>query len=501
MNTNFTKYKTDLTVARAVKTLAAAVGVGMLFAGGLLLLVRLEVAQIKAVWCWVVGIAAAVLTAAAAWLLQMRSDLAVAKELDKRFGLDERVQTMMEFSGKEGAMLALQRADADKALAAVPELRVSMRSFIAFTLVLLVGLATLITALVIPAPEPPEPTPMPDEPFALTEIQAAAIAELIEYVEGSDMTEPYRSELGLRLKDLLAALRLAETENEKNTLLSDAQKYVYEKTDESSSAVEIINALWLSAQDSVKLLAVALNYYDWSVAEDWDTFARKYAEVRKSFIHPDSLSESADGALMAEETAAKLSSAASAITVALVKSGIPSTDPLYAALAGLAGGSEQTGEAGSLASVAALAAELGYSRLESAIDAAMTEHNALICSALDENLTNTGVGEYVMTRLAAILGGSVPRLERPTLREASSSDGTGGGENEGGGVGGIGDGTVYGSDELVLDPYTDEYVEYGTLIDRYYSLMFGKMQDGGYTDEEKDAMEKYFQILYGGFEE
>ena len=31
--------------------------------------------------------------------------------------------------------------------------------------------------------------------------------------------------------------------------------------------------------------------------------------------------------------------------------------------------------------------------------------------------------------------------------------------------------------------------------------MFGKLQNGNYTDEEKLAMEKYFDILYGGFDE
>ena len=33
-----------------------------------------------------------------------------------------------------------------------------------------------------------------------------------------------------------------------------------------------------------------------------------------------------------------------------------------------------------------------------------------------------------------------------------------------------------------------EYVEYGKIIDAYYSKMFGKVQDGNYTEEEKKAM-------------
>ena len=54
---------------------------------------------------------------------------------------------------------------------------------------------------------------------------------------------------------------------------------------------------------------------------------------------------------------------------------------------------------------------------------------------------------------------------------------------------------------MVLDPMTNKYVEYGTILERYYKLMFGKVEDGDYTEQEKEAMEKYFAILYGGFEE
>ncbi len=500
MNTNFGKYKFGLTVARIVKTVAAALGVGMIFAGALLLLVRLELWQIERYWCVISGACSALVTAAVVWLLLMRSDLAVAKELDKRFRLDERVQTMMEFSGEDGAMLTLQREDTDKALAAIPSLRLNPLSFIGYVAVLLVGVALIVTAFIVPPPVHTDPPPPPEEPFALTDIQAAAITELIGYVEASDMTEPYRTEIALRLSDLLAALRLVDTVNERDELLGDAQKYIFEKTDESSSAVEIINALWQSSQEAAKLLAEALNYYAWPADGGWDVFAEDYGAVRDSFLHPDASKGDADVALMAEETVTRLKSAASAITVSLVKSGIASADSLYAVLLSLAGDGEAA-EPESFTSLANRSEGLGYAELQLAIDTILTSHNGAICAAIDENLENTGVGEYVMTRLASILGGAVPKFERPTLRESSASDGAGGGENEGGGIGGIGDGTIYGSDDLVLDPYTDKYVEYGTLIDRYYSLMFGKLQDGDYTDEEKDAMEKYFQILYGGFEE
>ena len=72
-------------------------------------------------------------------------------------------------------------------------------------------------------------------------------------------------------------------------------------------------------------------------------------------------------------------------------------------------------------------------------------------------------------------------------------------ENEGGTEGGgVGDGAIFGSNDLVLDPVTGQYVEYGTLLDKYYAVVFEKLQNGSYNDEQKKMIENYFALLYGG---
>ena len=50
----------------------------------------------------------------------------------------------------------------------------------------------------------------------------------------------------------------------------------------------------------------------------------------------------------------------------------------------------------------------------------------------------------------------------------------------------------------MLDPLTGEYVEYGTLLDKYFSVMNSKLENGGYTEQQKEAIKKYFALLYGG---
>ena len=105
-----------------------------------------------------------------------------------------------------------------------------------------------------------------------------------------------------------------------------------------------------------------------------------------------------------------------------------------------------------------------------------------------------------MKSLGVILDVEIPVFERFTFNEYSSSGGSS--SEEGVGTGGaISGGTEYGSDELIYDPYTNTYLPYGEVLDRYYALMIGSVDSGNYTEKEREALMKYFSILYGGFEE
>ena len=103
-------------------------------------------------------------------------------------------------------------------------------------------------------------------------------------------------------------------------------------------------------------------------------------------------------------------------------------------------------------------------------------------------------------RIAAIMNTPLPSLERPRFSDGTSGGG-GSSDEETGGGGAISGGTEYGSDDLVYDPYTNSYVPYGEVLDRYYALIIGGIENGNHTEEERAALMKYFSILYGGFEE
>ena len=128
----------------------------------------------------------------------------------------------------------------------------------------------------------------------------------------------------------------------------------------------------------------------------------------------------------------------------------------------------------------------------------MFAYNSIIFKSLSDHKVNTDTGEYAVTRICNLFGYKAPAFERPRLIN-SSIDSDGGNDEGGGGGGAIGGGATFGSDDLVYDPNTGEYVEYGEILARYYAIMYGKVDAGAYTEEEKTALEKYFAILQDGF--
>ena len=67
------------------------------------------------------------------------------------------------------------------------------------------------------------------------------------------------------------------------------------------------------------------------------------------------------------------------------------------------------------------------------------------------------------------------------------------------GSGGLGTGDViYGSNDLVFDPYTNTYRPYGEVFNDYLVRADEQIRDGKTSDEIREAVENYFDILYGG---
>lgn len=500
MGEHFLKFKKKAFAVRLIKSILLGGAVGMLLSGIFLPLFKFEVIKANPILSLPIGVGGALLAGGIGYLLLQNSDKALAKRLDEEFSLDEKVQTMLAFEHSKGTIFNLQRKDANDSLSKVAVKSFKFKRLWIYILCFIIGATSLTTGFLLnPVEEAKEP--IPKEEFSLTDIQKVAMQELIVYVNNSQMQSPYKESVASSLTDLLAQLEKATLKSQKDDALKTAIDEIYRQTDESSTAVELMNALWSTQLQNAQRLAEALNYYEWP-KDAWNTYVEKIAEFRTSFVHTDATAENPDEEKMATETGELLAKIESNVNVSLSRAGVSTEDGLFIQLTRFAT-ADETFEDGShvygCTVLSGMVETLGYEKTQKELDATFIAVQSEIFRALEQHSVNTGTGEYAMNKLRELFFCSVPQFERPNFYTVSEGDGGTDGDDAGV-IGGIGSDVVYGSDDQVLDPLTNTYVEYGKILSTYYEIMFAKTEDGNYTDEEKQAMEKYFAILYGGFE-
>lgn len=112
---------------------------------------------------------------------------------------------------------------------------------------------------------------------------------------------------------------------------------------------------------------------------------------------------------------------------------------------------------------------------------------------------------FVRARVANILGVSASQLPELDLGGEIGIGGGNGGDgedNKGDGNNGGGWGTgdeKFGSNDLIYNPLTGEYVPYGELLKEYEAKM--AEQADGLPQDIRSFMEEYFKLLYGGIKD
>ena len=479
----------------------------MLTAGVLMILSKLEIITLLHLFSALIGIGAALAVGVPVFFLLGGSDASFARRLDSELGLNERVQTMVAYRDASGEMLELQREDTEKTLAGFSLKELRIKRIAIYIAALCVGLACLAVGIFMTKPAE-EPDAAPVAPFELSAMQKAGLAELIAYVDASDMDEPYRTEIKDELIALLDGLTNAKTEPEMQAALAGSLAAITRATYDSSAMTEILDALWATDNKQIKALALALDTSDWTEAYDaynWGDFAEKYEQFEGAFDFA-SLSESENPT--ESELKLQIEWALEDFAIkshsALDASGISKDDILYASLARLTSADNSAAPENAFVGLEVIFGSRDgktYGQLYDEVRNAVSCMGDEFYSVISHQKANADIGEYVLKKLALLFSVMIPEFERPTLKESTQSGGNNDDEQTGNG-GGVGSGPTFGSDDLVLDPVTGKYVTYGTLYATYSAIMIEKVNDGryAYTDEQIKAIEKYFALLYSGLE-
>ena len=504
MKLNFLKFKAKSARIGTISAVLAGASAGLAAFGISLLLSKLALLDFEPIISLPIGALAALIVGAVLFFVFKKSDKRLAMELDRIFGLNEKVQTMVQYEAESSEMLELQRQDAESSLATVGLKAYKPGHLWMYFVALILGAALTVSSVVVENRRDYVP---PEEviPFELSAMKERGLEELIKYVEESEMEELYRVSVADALKKLLADLKVTKTEPEMKAHLSEAMALILLTTYDSSSSAEILDALWDSGDKLVRELARTLDTSEWS-EPDWGDYAFKLSEFKGQLvgdIEGEEQNEDLDNGIVW-----RLDSLSLKVGLALPKSGIQTDDAIYSALIKLVSDGEYVADGQrfhGLSGVVKKGSGLSNEELLAMIEATFTGMSNEIFSAIEQKKINTNVGEYALTKLSTLFLVPLPEFERPAFVK-NGADGEGGSdsggkdeeESGGGSSGGVGMGSVYGSDDLVLDPLTGEYVKYGTLLDKYFAVMEAKIAEGNYTELQKEAIRKYFALLYGG---
>lgn len=478
------KYLTAAIVIGAV----GGICFGLLLVGIVLLSLKLSEIDLNFGYYFLIGFGTAVLFGVALFLILRPTDRKIAKKLDREYDLHEKVQTMVAYREREGEVISVQREDASNRLASLPKKKPTAVHILKLAALPVIAFVIFFSAVFIPTA-----SPEPVEGNTTAKWQIAAVSLLIDDVNKSDLNDTYKT----TTVGILQNVKDGITEEKTDAELRDA----------AFAAIKEIDDVF--AADSYAALAAALHGYEsteqfaLAIENSVESYRLSnpittYEQVKSRAQDLEELvGDTLDGygeEILKEMTnedavlAESLDELTSAIGGALENSGVVQSDALYSSL------KDFRDALSSIEGDETDAARL----LEESLD---TFFAALTKQSLLEQTYNRMMREFVRERLAEIFG--IDSAELPGNSNGNSGgeivDNPGEGEGNGGGYG-RGE-ILYGSESVIYDPYEDEFVIYGEVINDYYAMMLEQLTNGTLSEEEESLISDYFSMLYSGIED
>ncbi|MGN0812286.1 MAG: hypothetical protein ACI4MQ_02100 [Candidatus Coproplasma sp.] len=501
MTDNFKVVKNKYIIMAVVAAVALGVFCGVITACSLLLAFKLS--EIELLWVYYVLIGAAVAACCAVpfYFLLRPNDRKLAAKLDKQYSLNQKVQTMVEFAGAEGAMVTLQREQTNEALAVAAKARPDFKGLIKFVFIPVMAVAIACVSIIIPAKK----TTVVQPGFTLTDVQRKAVDNLIEDVNSSKLSQGLKvatttalSELVVKLEDVNLLSRMKSTVissiNGIDTIIAGTNSYLplYKTLKEEEltkpfavSVAQAVANYKYTSSTLIKTLGGVEEQHELYGDQIKDRLVEWKEGVIDTFYHTDEESNS-ERLFEKQEIVERIQAYSAAFKEELAKvTFVGENDLLLTATADFA---EDILTINSNYGAESYLAELG-AKCESFITPSVED-------SLYTQLYSCLMDEFIRNRTAEIFGLKVSEIgSNSTVVPDHIESGSSGG---GGGSGDWGDiKPEYGSNDKVLDPDTGEFVEYGTLLESYRNKINERIayfeelvNDENATDEQK-AEAKY----------
>ncbi len=477
MSRNFEKIKKKIRLATIIKFVLFGIALGVLAAAAFVVVQKLMAMTPQLVWAVVLGGAVALVATLLSLWIKYPTEKRIAKRLDERLHMNEKVQTMVEFRGQDGEMLQMQRSDTESILSSTPKKQLRDRRAWVQLVLPVIALSIAAAAIILPvrteSSAPVGEGPGEEDIWELTEWHVTAVRVLIEEVKASEMQQPGRETVVEIMEKMLVDLEYVHSKSLMKRTVMDAMVRIDAVTNRINSYTAIVRAMRGAGNTKVKDLADAIGVPADPIIES------KYQALKAG--------------LVTETLGADVKQFATAIDVAIGTASVAVEDALYAALAEFSA---------QLATFAQTADGLPTEEASSALTRVFETAAESIGAALNQQGINRKTTDDALNGLMSIFDISwneLPdELKYSDDEEASTEDNEyEEKEDEILGGGGKGNGEViYGSDDAIYYPKDETHVKYGDVIDEYNGQKVTEMQERPLTDEQKEFIDKYFADLY-----
>lgn len=499
MSENFKKIKKKYLFSAIAECAVTGVSVGLLAVGAVWLSLKLAGGELSLIYYLLIGFGAALLAGLPLFFVLRPTDVSAAKKLDGTFALGEKAQTMVEFGGREGVIVGMQRTDADSKLGGLKVKTFGGAQLARMAVALALACAVFLTALFVSPYAGGSSSEVYAEPFSITEFQKLALEEMIANTESSSLESGLKQDILTSLTEFQDGLDEIASQTQLNaqvyTLVSGIDGAVADVNTYRTICLQL--AKDAQTQSLSRYVQAGINFYlyvDPTVAayafSAVQTHEAKAAEeigdrlyVRSSLLSDlFAVSSAEDDEDYRSQLTELIGNYVVALNSALKNAAVD--DEVSQALAAYGQG---------LSALADGAGEKTQEDLEAELQSFFGNVGEGIAPALCVQSYNCMMDQYLRLTLSKAF--NVSNLPSNTFSDGAADESSDDDDKEdnGGGAGNedllmAGKDYIYYPDDETRVVYTDKYSE-------YYSAMLEQLANSDLSDELREKIINYFSLL------
>lgn len=467
MQEGFLKFKKRILLESLLKSIIIGLFPSLIIFSILLLYSKISKSDYNILYIILISLGLFIIIFGITFIITKPTNIKVARRLDRQLNLNEKVQTMVEYTGSDSLMINLQRESTLSILNNTPIKKLAMKFSMVLLIILSLSCIVCVTAVVYPTETEEKPPVYIDPDYDADSWTIRALKDLIKYVDASTINDTLKQKYVVKLTELLNKLDTIDKESEMKEAVNEVIDYTSNQLEIINSNEKIYETLKSSRISAISALAITIKNLK---VDDIESALDQIAAV-----------------INGSETA--ISTLNEDFGVALRLSDLDKNDNLYIKLFEL---SENLNKC------------IGSSDLYTAVNTIVNNSKEGIKNEVSYQRDNFDMKEYIELTLKDIFGlnennseGDVnnnPNTSNPSTNPDNNTN------NNGVNEGGLGKGDILvGSDDVFFDPEKGS-VKYAEVITNYYGIILGKINDGTLPSEYKEYFDKYFELLFGTLE-